>query len=93
MPPGLDFDAKLWPGGSELRLLPICLLTLAMLGGCATQVSHPTKTLAEQQRDIRLCKDHGALSEPLEPIAALSIAYECLEKKGYQRGRSTPALP
>jgi hypothetical protein len=49
--------------------------------------------LAEQQRDIRLCKDHGTLSEPLEPIAALSIAYECLEKKGYQRGRSTPALP
>lgn len=57
------------------------------LAGCATQVYHPTRTRAEQERDIRICSEHGKLAEPVEPIAALNVAYECLEKKGYKRGK------
>jgi hypothetical protein len=70
-----------------------CLPMLALLAGCATQVYHPTRNRAEQARDVKLCTDHGTLSAPYEPIAALNNAYECLEKKGYKRGRSMPALP
>ena len=65
----------------------LLLLLIPLLGACATQVWHPTRTQAEQRRDIAICTDHGALSEPLEPVAALNVAYECLERKGYQRGR------
>ncbi len=68
------------------------LLLLLALAGCATQVYHPTRTRAEQERDIRICSDHGKLVEPIEPIAALNVAYECLEKKGYKRGKAKPAF-
>ena len=68
------------------------LLTFA-LTGCAMQVYHPTKTRAEQERDIKTCSEHGKLSEPMEPVAALSVAYECLEKKGYRRGKAKLATP
>ncbi len=64
------------------------LALLTLLGGCATQVYHPAKTAAEQRRDIKTCTDHGKLSSPMEPVAALRIAYECLDQKGYRRGRS-----
>ncbi len=64
-----------------------CLALLPLLAGCATQVWHPTRTAAEQRRDIQTCKDHGTLSQPLEPVAALYIAYDCLEQKGYRRGK------
>ena len=65
-----------------------CLLALLpLLAGCATQVWHPSKTAAEQRRDVQLCTDHGTLSQPLEPVAALNIAYDCLEQKGYRRGK------
>jgi hypothetical protein len=63
------------------------LIFIPLLGACATQVWHPTRTQAEQKRDIRICTDHGTLTEPLEPVAALEVAYECLEQKGYQRGK------
>ncbi len=66
------------------------LLVLVALTGCATQVYHPTRTRAEQERDVRLCTEHGKLAEPMEPIAALNVAYECLEKKGYKRGKAHP---
>ncbi len=68
-----------------------CLALLPLVGACATQVVHPTKTAAEQQRDIKTCTDHGKLSSPMEPVAALNIAYQCLEQKGYRRGRTGPA--
>lgn len=74
-----------------MRAKLACLAALPLLGACATQVYHPTKTAAEQQRDIKTCTDHGKLSSPMEPVAALTIAYECLEQKGYQRGRTRPA--
>ncbi len=63
------------------------LILVPLLAGCATQVWHPTRTAAEQRRDIKACTDHGTLSEPLEPVAALNIAYECLDQKGYRRGQ------
>jgi hypothetical protein len=67
------------------------LLPLA-LTGCAMQVYHPTRTRAEQERDIRICSEHGKLTEPIEPIAALNVAYECLEKKGYKRGKARTVI-
>ncbi len=70
-----------------LRLKLSGLILLAATVGCATQVWHPTKTASEQQRDIKLCTDHGKLSQPMEPVAALNIAYECLDQKGYMRGK------
>lgn len=62
------------------------LLPLLLLGGCMTQVYHDKRSQAEMQRDIKICTEHGKLSEPIEPIAALNVAYECLERKGYKRG-------
>lgn len=64
------------------------LLPLLLLGGCMTSVHHNDKSQAEMQRDIKLCTEHGKLSEPYEPIAALNVAYECLERKGYKRGEA-----
>ena len=64
-----------------------CLAVATLLGGCATQVWHPTRTAAEQRRDVETCTEHGKLSEPMEPVAALTVAYECLEQKGYRRGK------
>ena len=72
--------------------MKLWLLFPLALGGCATQVYHPTRTRAEQERDIQICSEHAKLTEPLEPIAALSVAYECLEKKGYKRGRMKAAI-
>lgn len=64
-------------------LFPLMLL----VGGCMTmEVHHDSRSKAEMQRDIRICTEHGKLSEPMEPIAALNVAYECLEQKGYKRG-------
>lgn len=68
-----------------------CLLLLPLLGACATQVWHPTRTQEEQRRDIAICTEHGELTEPIEPVAALNVAYECLEQKGYRRGRRPSA--
>lgn len=62
------------------------LLPLPLLAACATQVWHPTRTQAEQRRDIAICTEHAKLSEALEPITTLDIAYQCLEQKGYRRG-------
>jgi hypothetical protein len=65
---------------------------IPLLAGCATQVYHPTRTLAEQKRDIDICSEHAKLVEPMEPIAALKVAYECLEQKGYRRGKTKPTI-
>lgn len=68
------------------------LVLLLLLAGCATQVYHPTRTRAEQERDIKICSEHAKLVEPMEPIAALNVAYECLAKKGYKRGKAHAAV-
>ena len=63
------------------------LLLLPLLGGCMASVYQEGKTQAETERDIRICTEHGKLSEPYEPVAALNVAYECLAQKGYKRGK------
>lgn len=68
-------------------LLP-ALLPALLLGGCMTKVYQEGKSQAETERDIRICTEHGKLSEPYEPVAALNVAYECLERKGYRRGQA-----
>lgn len=62
-----------------------------LLSACAAQVSHPTKTLAEQQVDIDTCTDAANDKYWMDPIAALYNAYDCLEAKGYQRGNKAVA--
>jgi hypothetical protein len=61
-------------------------LTLAIaLAACTAQVTHPTKSLAEQQGDIDYCTREANHKYWMDPIAALLHAYDCLEAKGYQR--------
>ena len=60
-------------------------LPLALLAGCATQVSHPTKSESEMRADIKLCTDKANSKYWMDPIAALYNAYDCLEAKGYKR--------
>jgi hypothetical protein len=64
---------------------------IALLGGCAVQVYHPTRTRAEQERDIRICDDQGYYSSPHDPLLAYQLAHDCLEAKGYQRTKGRPA--
>jgi len=63
---------------------PILLLALP---ACTAQVSHPTKSLAEQQVDIDYCTQSANHKYWMDPIAGLLNAYDCLEAKGYQRTR------
>lgn len=75
---------------SRLFPLPLAAALLLgatpLLGGCAARVSHPTKTLAEQQVDIDACTEAANDKYWMDPVAALLNAYDCLEAKGYQRG-------
>ncbi|HEY0086888.1 MAG TPA: hypothetical protein VGB65_13410 [Allosphingosinicella sp.] len=57
-----------------------------LLAGCQAKVSHPTKTLAEQQVDIEGCSRAANDKYWMDPIAALLNAYDCLEAKGYRKG-------
>ena len=59
-----------------------------MLAACTAQVTHPTKTLAEQQVDIDFCTNEANHKYWMDPIAALLHAYDCLEAKGYQRSNA-----
>jgi hypothetical protein len=61
------------------------------LAGCAAQVQHPTKTLAEQQVDIDQCTDAANDKYWMDPIAALYNAYDCLEARGFKRGNKDVA--
>ena len=72
---------------SALSVLAAALL----LGGCTARVSHPTKTLAEQQVDIEACSDSANHKYWMDPVAALLNAYDCLEAKGYRRGNAAVA--
>jgi hypothetical protein len=68
-----------------MRLAPLSALLLA---GCTAQVSHPTKTLAEQQVDIDFCTREANHKYWMDPVAALLNAYDCLEAKGYRKEES-----
>jgi hypothetical protein len=78
------------------RLLPVAGVLLALplalaAGGCAAKVTHPTKSLAEQQADIDLCSKEANRKYWMDPVAALYNAYDCLEAKGYKRGEGDMA--
>ena len=65
---------------------PLVLFAL-LLPACAAQVTHPTKSVAEMQTDIDFCTEAANRKYWMDPIAALYNAYDCLEAKGYQRGK------
>ncbi|HEX8239281.1 MAG TPA: hypothetical protein VF574_06020 [Allosphingosinicella sp.] len=71
-----------------MRLTASALPALA-LAACTAQVSHPTKTLAEQQVDVDLCTREANHKYWMDPIAALLNAYDCLEAKGYRKEKSS----
>ena len=60
-------------------------LPLLSLAACTAQVSHPTKTLAEQQADIDYCTRWANHKYWMDPVAALLNAYDCLEARGYRK--------
>lgn len=59
-----------------------------LLAACTAEVSHPTKTLAEQQVDVDYCTEWANDKYWMDPVAALLNAYDCLEAKGYRREKS-----
>ena len=61
------------------------LLLFTLTGGCAAQVTHPTKSLADMQVDIDGCTTAANRKYWMDPVAALYNAYDCLEDKGYER--------
>ncbi|HYE29527.1 MAG TPA: hypothetical protein VEA61_15005 [Allosphingosinicella sp.] len=66
-----------------------CFVVLGVvLAACTAQVSHPTKTLAEQQVDIDSCTEWANDKYWMDPVAALLNAYDCLEAKGYRKEKS-----
>jgi hypothetical protein len=67
-----------------MKLVPFALLA-PVLAACTAQVSHPTKTLAEQQADVGLCTREANHKYWMDPVAALLNAYDCLEAKGYRK--------
>ena len=66
----------------------LTLILPLLLAACTAQVTHPTKSLAEQQADIDFCTTEANHKYWMDPIAALLHAYDCLEAKGYQRTNS-----
>ncbi len=70
-----------------MKLIPFAVL-VSVLAGCTAQVSHPTKTLAEQQVDVDVCTREANHKYWMDPIAALLNAYDCLEAKGYRKEKS-----
>ena len=75
--------------GDAATMKPLLFLPLAMLtGGCAAEVTHPTKSLAEMEIDIDQCSTAAKDRYWMDPIAALYNAYDCLEARGYQRANA-----
>ena len=68
--------------------MKFAFLPALLLAACTAQVSHPTKTLAEQQVDIDLCTREANHKYWMDPVAALLNAYDCLEAKGYRKEKS-----
>jgi len=70
-----------------MKLEPPVLLAL-LLAACTAHVSHPTKTMAEQEVDVDLCTREANRKYWMDPIAALLNAYDCLEAKGYKKDKA-----
>jgi hypothetical protein len=70
-----------------MKPAPFILLALP-LAACTAQVSHPTKTLAEQQVDIDYCTEWANDKYWMDPVAALLNAYDCLEARGYKKEKA-----
>ena len=70
-----------------MKLL-LAIWPLALLAACAAEVSHPTKTLAQQQVDIDECTDQANRKYWMDPVAGLLNAYDCLEARGYRKGQT-----
>jgi hypothetical protein len=68
------------------RALLALLALPVLIGACTAQVTHPTKTLAEQKADIDFCTKWANHKYRIDPVAALLNAYDCLEAKGYEKG-------
>ena len=64
------------------------ILPVILLGACATQVYHPTKSTEEMKADIKSCTDTANRKYWLDAFAALDHAYECLDELGYRRGQA-----
>ena len=71
-----------------MKLAPPGLSALLLLAACTAQVSHPTKTLAEQQADVDFCTKAANQKYWMDPIAALLNAYDCLRRRGIRRRRA-----
>lgn len=70
-----------------MKLVPLVLL-LIPLPGCTTQVSHPTKSMAEQETDIDRCTREANRKYWMDPVAGLLNAYDCLEAMGYRKEKA-----
>lgn len=64
------------------------VLLVLGLAACTAQVSHPTKSLSEQQVDVDFCTREANRKYWMDPVAALLNAYDCLEAKGYRKEKS-----
>ena len=71
-----------------MKRLLASLLLPTLLGACATEVWHPTKGGEEMRLEIDQCTDAANRKYWMDPVAALLRAYDCLEAKGYRKGRS-----
>ena len=69
---------------APMKLAAPALLAV-LLAACTAQVSHPTKTLAEQQVDVDFCTSEANRKYWMDPVAALLNAYDCLEARGYRK--------
>jgi hypothetical protein len=65
----------------KMSLLPL----LVFMSGCATAVYNPEKGREEAQADIDACKEEANRRYYWDRVAALNLANECLEGKGYRR--------
>jgi len=60
--------------------------------GCTTKMSHPTRTAAQQQTDIKLCSVAAQRKYQLDVLAQIAAAFNCLEHKGYRRERTDVSI-
>ncbi|MDT9599085.1 hypothetical protein [Sphingosinicella rhizophila] len=66
----------------RMSLLPLLMLA----SGCTMAVYNPEKGRQEAQADIESCKQEANRRHYWDRMAALNVANQCLEAKGYRRG-------
>ncbi len=80
---------RLGPDSQVLFAMKLAIAALPLLlSACATAVSHPTRSQEQMRVDIARCTDEAERRHPLDAVAALYTAYDCLEAMGYQRQQS-----